>query len=172
MEFCPLRSNLWTMAASTTIRSFSRLASSELIIDGTPRALDQFIETGPLFGRCFKNAETVNMDVEKWKAHGSLLTQNILKKNTDEGFSLAEAVRIYQYYLPIYFWVESLMKAQQDGSPLIVGLSCPQGGGKTTLVDALNLLFTDDGQVRIIPFKCKFELYHSVIFSNVYLGVR
>lgn len=42
------------------------------------------------------------------------------------------------------------MKAQQDQSPLIVGLSCPQGGGKTTLVDALNLLFTEDGQVQQI----------------------
>jgi hypothetical protein len=138
---------------SSMMRSFSRLATSELIIDGTPRALSQFIETGPLFERCFKNSN-VNMDVEKWQSHGSLLTQTILKKKTTEGFSLAEAVRIYQYYLPIYFWVESLMKAQENGAPLVVGLSCPQGGGKTTLVDALNLLFTDDGQVRERVYVC------------------
>jgi D-glycerate 3-kinase len=115
-------------------------------VDGVPRGLDQFIKAGPLFGRCFTPASPA-LDLDKWQSHGSLLTQKILNKNTDDGFSLAEAVRVYQYYLPIYFWVESLMKSQPHDSPLIVGLSCPQGGGKTTIVDALNLLFSDDGQV-------------------------
>jgi D-glycerate 3-kinase len=66
----------------------------------------------------------------------------------------SEAVRVYQYYLPVYFWIQDLLDTRQQkapwstaaAKPLTVGLSCPQGGGKTTIVDALNALFLANGQ--------------------------
>ncbi|EME32792.1 glycerate kinase [Galdieria sulphuraria] len=49
-------------------------------------------------------------------------------------------VRIHQLYLPIFFWLKKVCDQQKSGAP-IVGISCPQGGGKTTLTFAVQFLF-------------------------------
>jgi len=153
-------------AGASSARCLSSSASSsaaahELVVDGASRPLGALVETGALFDRCFP-AGAAGLDLERWAAHGALLTKEILHKAPDAVLTQAEAVRIYQYYLPLYFWVEGLLDAKRNPSsgggvgggsgvgggdtPLFVGLSCPQGGGKTTLVDALELLFKTDGK--------------------------
>lgn len=57
--------------------------------------------------------------------------------------------RIYHYYIPVFLWCEqqisdhrSTFKDGDDIPPLVIGFSAPQGCGKTTLVFALDYLFS------------------------------
>lgn len=65
-------------------------------------------------------------------------------------------LRIYHYYLPVYFWcLKQLAQhrarhtaAAPGGAPspaLVLGISAPQGCGKTTLVEQLQLLMAHEG---------------------------
>jgi len=54
-------------------------------------------------------------------------------------------LRVYQYYLPVYFWCErQLIHHRNSGAkaPLVIGISAPQGCGKSTLCEQLEYLFT------------------------------
>mmetsp|Transcript_7575 Transcript_7575/g.27858 ORF Transcript_7575/g.27858 Transcript_7575/m.27858 type:complete len:408 (+) Transcript_7575:139-1362(+) len=56
--------------------------------------------------------------------------------------------RLFHYYIPTYLWAKKQLAKRQesgDSSPLVVSISAPQGCGKTTLVTALQVLFTQDG---------------------------
>jgi len=142
-------------------------AVKNVIIDGSKVPLAKFITEGPLYGRCLGQfggqsfigsptsaADDAVVDLAQWSEAGDVLLTKVLGKALEETHQLteAEAVRIYQYYLPVYFWIQSLLDAHQATNeattkkPLTVGLSCPQGGGKTTLVDALNALFVAHGK--------------------------
>lgn len=48
---------------------------------------------------------------------------------------------VHHYYLPVYLWVArqvaEVRAAHPEPRAVVVGLNCPQGGGKTTLCDAL-----------------------------------
>lgn len=138
-------------SASFSVAATAGVAQTELIIDGAPVALDSFITSGPLFDRCVGGAGSPEaaapIDLSRWASRGAILAEAILERPSSEPMCLAEAVRVYQYYLPIFFWVKSLMEARAAKAPLFVGLSCPQGGGKTTLVEALEALFRADGKV-------------------------
>lgn len=57
-------------------------------------------------------------------------------------------MRIFQYYLPVFFWCWDQVKAQkQSGNkkPVVIGMQAVQGCGKTTLVEQLQELFTHVG---------------------------
>jgi len=51
--------------------------------------------------------------------------------------------RVFHYYLPVFYWFEQTLAKHRESSakPLVVGISAPQGCGKTTLVTALETLF-------------------------------
>jgi len=141
-------------------------AVKNVFIDGSKVPLAKFITEGPLFSRCLGQFGDVNaggsstsaaddtvVDLAQWGEAGDVLLTKVLGKAPEEAHHLteAEAVRIYQYYLPVYFWIQGLLDVHQSTTaatkkPLTVGLSCPQGGGKTTLVDALNALFVAHGK--------------------------
>ena len=56
--------------------------------------------------------------------------------------------RIFHFYLPIYFWLEAQLlrhKQTQGGQPLVLGMSAPQGSGKTTLCEQLQALLKRRG---------------------------
>ena len=146
----------------TTSRNMSGLtAAYELSIVGEPSSilLESFITDGPLYEKCVGNSGTAP-DVELWRERGEFLAKEILNIEQEENgtrrFTRAEAVRIYQYYLPLFFWIESVVGSHRacaaaSGTsapvpPIFVGVSCPQGGGKTTLVDSLSALFHRDGR--------------------------
>ena len=66
----------------------------------------------------------------------------------------ATAARVYHLYLPIYFFARHCVRSQQGQQPSSlaschchspIGLSAPQGCGKTTLVDLLVDRFASDG---------------------------
>lgn len=52
----------------------------------------------------------------------------------------AQRARVYQYYVPVFKWIEGQLKGCRD-KPLVIGISAPQGCGKSTLVEQLELLF-------------------------------
>lgn len=57
-------------------------------------------------------------------------------------------LRIFQYYLPIFFWCrDQLARHKDSGSkdPIVIGMQAPQGCGKTTLVEQLEELFGETG---------------------------
>ena len=68
--------------------------------------------------------------------------------------------RIYEYYLPVVEWVAQAYRQHQakvgssgNGNvkePMVIGISAPQGCGKTTIVDAL---------VKLLPGEEFFELF-------------
>lgn len=57
-------------------------------------------------------------------------------------------MRIFQYYLPVFFWCWNQVKAHKaagNSRPLVIGMQAVQGCGKTTLVEQLQELFTHIG---------------------------
>lgn len=70
-----------------------------------------------------------------------------------DGLDAATAARVYHLYLPIYFFARHCVRSQQGQQPsssspafaTAIGLSAPQGCGKTTLVDLLVDRFASDG---------------------------
>lgn len=60
------------------------------------------------------------------------------------GLSAQNAARLYGYYVPVYLWCDR-MRTASPSSPVVIGVSAPQGCGKTTLVEALAHLFQSNG---------------------------
>ena len=57
-------------------------------------------------------------------------------------------MRIFQYYLPVFYWCWRQVKAHQDAGskrPLVIGMQAVQGCGKTTLVEQLEKLLAHVG---------------------------
>ena len=55
---------------------------------------------------------------------------------------------MYQYYLPIYLWLSHQLqqhKSLHGDMPLFVGMSAPQGSGKTTICEELEHLLAHEG---------------------------
>ena len=78
-----------------------------------------------------------------------------LKFDPEAPLSVAQSERIFHYYLPVYMWVRQQMAehakayaaagGQPPAPPLVLGISAPQGCGKTTLVSSLEGLFAHEG---------------------------
>ena len=67
-----------------------------------------------------------------------------------------DSPRIQHYYLPVYLWIKKKLEDHKAGAssgsgsgPLCVGLSAPQGCGKTTLVTAFEELFESEGMTCV-----------------------
>ena len=127
----------------------------EITVDGAAVGLEGFIRSGPLFKRCMGEAAVAPssaLDLERWCAQANLLTEKLLKVPEPTVLSTSEAIRVYQYYLPVYFWLTKQLddhRAASAGTPLVVGMSCPQGGGKTAIADALRLLFSGEAMAAV-----------------------
>jgi len=117
-------------------------------------ALQAYAAAGPLHA-ALAALEGLPASADDWHTHGTLLTSSL----TGDAAAAAApesllatdstmAVRIYHLYLPIYYFVRSRVLEHRAGArpgALAVGLSAPQGCGKTTLVDLLVELFAADG---------------------------
>jgi len=119
-------------------------------VDGERVELSHFVAQGPIIKACIGSDAAGAIDAKAWEARGALLMADIGIGQVDadggQRLSQAEAVRVYQYYLPLYEWISGQISGRGTGrGPLFVGVSCPQGGGKTTLVDSLVGLFADQG---------------------------
>lgn len=137
---CLSRSSRCTMDASRT-----KTENPTIVLSAARRnELARVIVDGPVFRSAglsvSDNGEPHNFD--HWLALGAVLEKELGAEASD--------ARVYQYYLPVYFWIEKELAAHRaategDSRPLIVGFSCPQGGGKTTMTRFISRMLSENG---------------------------
>lgn len=137
--------------ATTQTRS-TPPAHSEASTEWTEASVD-FILSGPLLSKIGLSEGDILSSFDEWRSLGLALSRQL-------GFDIdhlsnAERIRVFHYYLPVFFWCRmqleehQLLRAQDPGaaiSPLIIGISAPQGCGKTTVVESLEFLFHLSGR--------------------------
>lgn len=105
-----------------------------------------YICSGPLLEACGLSPDSVSADIATWERLGRRLAQQLGFEH--DAMDDVQRLRVYQYYLPVYFWVDAQMKQHKrqyagagGAPPLVLGISAPQGCGKSTLVEQLEQLF-------------------------------
>lgn len=133
----------WLALALVGLAIGARVRASASGARGPAPALDlHFIASGPLAAKCGLTCEA-DIPADRWAALARALFELLGSEPS------AHDARVHRYYLPVYFWIRGLLDARTEGSPaLCVGLQCMQGGGKSTLVGALEALFRADGGVH------------------------
>ena len=107
------------------------------------------ILASPLLKSCGITVADVEVNLDEYMDVSNHMCDN-LGINTSR-MSDTEAARIYQYYLPVYVWCETQRKQHVKKSkkskktPLVLGISAPQGCGKSTLCEQLESLFAYKG---------------------------
>lgn len=113
---------------------------------GADAELLDYICNGPLLAPCGITSKQVYANAAEWMRLGKRLA---LQLQFDFGqLDSIQRLRIFRYYLPVFFWVQSQLqqhKAKHEGQhnmpPMVLGISAPQGCGKTTIVEQLEELF-------------------------------
>ncbi|CAO2165960.1 unnamed protein product [Urochloa humidicola] len=113
--------------------------------------LYDFICSGPLVDKIGYTKEKIAESIDRWLRCGGQVAR--LFRLNELQLSEAEKARIYHFYIPVFLWCEdqvnehrSKYKEGDDIPPLVIGVSAPQGSGKTTLVFALDHLFRVAGR--------------------------
>ncbi|KAI8466130.1 MAG: hypothetical protein J3K34DRAFT_454677 [Monoraphidium minutum] len=112
--------------------------------------LEEFIAAGPLLRVCGLGPDHVAEHRATWECLGRRLAEQLGFDH--DAMDDVQRLRVYHYYLPVYFWVDGQLQqhraaaaaAAADGAPpppLVLGISAPQGCGKSTLVEQLGELF-------------------------------
>ncbi|PAN29129.1 hypothetical protein GQ55_5G203500 [Panicum hallii var. hallii] len=125
--------------------------SSSPALVASVKDLYDFICSGPLVDRIGYTKEKIAESIDRWLRCGGQIAR--LFRLNELQLSEAEKVRIYHFYIPVFLWCEDQViehrakyKEGDDIPPLVIGVSAPQGSGKTTLVFALNYLFRVAGR--------------------------
>ena len=121
-------------------------------------AVRAYVQSSPLFPQLgLDDASSTDAAAESWADLAETLCSFL--RLDPEDLAPAAAARVYRHYVPAYLWCvgrlerhrrreETSQKSDERGSParpLVVGLTAPQGCGKTTLVAALAFLFARRG---------------------------
>ena len=114
-------------------------------------AVRDYVLGGPLIDQLSISREDATDDeVGRWTSVATRLCEQLSMDQTS--LDPAQASRVYRYYLPVYLWCVARLDAHRSNAapggacpPLVVGLSAPQGCGKTTLVTQLTKLLESDG---------------------------
>ncbi|KAI0560957.1 Phosphoribulokinase/uridine kinase [Gracilaria domingensis] len=141
------------MALPKSTQSSAKDSKTELRRDH----LADLIVSGPVFKSAgltisdLPTAEGCSTDarqtcLDDWLYTGAML-ENALGRQAND-------VRVYQYYLPVYFWVlreldrhnEFVATSGARPRPFILGFCCPQGGGKTTMTTFMETLLRAAGK--------------------------
>lgn len=132
----------------TMLLEQTRPPTSHLVTDSRRKELSDFIQKGPIFKMADMDMDTKpgctpdfsGSNLDDWIQLGSILEESLADQAND--------VRVYQYYLPVYFWVVRELKIHKARiankgdrpRPFILGFCCPQGGGKTTMTNFIQKL--------------------------------
>jgi len=145
------------VAAAHTVRRGHRLFSTVSKQSRHRKWLSSFISQGPLFKHLppqrQPHVDVAPQVLASWIQNAEAIAASVFGESDAsprrlDQWSAAENVRIFHMYLPIYEWIKArvgAIRAQQSTTAtqaekpatVVVGLSCVQGGGKTTLVNAL-----------------------------------
>ncbi|XP_077211925.1 D-glycerate 3-kinase, chloroplastic-like [Tasmannia lanceolata] len=113
--------------------------------------LFDFICSGPLMKKLGLTPEMVEATIDRWLECGVQLCR--LFQLNELNLTIPQKTRLFHYYIPVFFWCEDQILDHrskfEDGDeipPLVIGVSAPQGSGKTTLVFALDYLFRLTGR--------------------------
>lgn len=111
-----------------------------------PRASVEFARLGPLYPAIAHLA----LQPHEWHSHGTELVRALSRGAAPAGATPCEldgalARRVYHLYLPLYFFCRQCVRSSPSGRVPVIGLSAPQGCGKTTLVELLRERFAADG---------------------------
>ncbi|CAM6095088.1 unnamed protein product [Calypogeia fissa] len=116
--------------------------------------LVKFITSGVLAPVIGSTPENVARRLADWILLGNKLS-DFLNFGKD-GLSEAEVIRLYQYYLPVFFWCldqlarhRSRFAPGEPIPPIVIGINAPQGCGKTTVVESLEFLFKSIGRTAV-----------------------
>ncbi|KAL4195338.1 hypothetical protein AMTRI_Chr05g72830 [Amborella trichopoda] len=150
LDGCPAQSSLKTNGTRRLGICQSAFRSSPAMVSSVEGLYD-FICEGSIVKKMGLTKEKVASNIDRWLECGVQLCR-LLGLN-QLVLSEAEKIRIYQYYIPVFLWCEEElskhMSSFKDGdeiSPLVIGVSAPQGSGKTTLVFVLDYLFRTSGR--------------------------
>ncbi|GAX73913.1 hypothetical protein CEUSTIGMA_g1363.t1 [Chlamydomonas eustigma] len=116
-------------------RPFVTSATSNLHMDG-------YLMKGPLLKLCGAPGPRF----EEWLIAGKQLAFQLGYEH--DNMDDVQKERVYHYYIPIFFWCLDQIAAHRDtgvNKAMILGISAPQGCGKTTLVEQLELLLAWKG---------------------------
>lgn len=158
--------------------------------DARRRELFDLIRSGPVFQvaeltiqpedflsdiespACVTDINTSCLD--DWLQLGAILEEALGEQYTD--------VRVYEYYLPIYFWIlrelnihlDNERRGQVKHRPFILGFCCPQGGGKTTMTTFMQTLLLAMGKSCQIASLDDFYVPHAEqqVIAEKYEGNR
>ncbi|XP_039117359.1 D-glycerate 3-kinase, chloroplastic [Dioscorea cayenensis subsp. rotundata] len=130
---------------------YSLFPKSSALVSSVDDLFD-FICSGPLLEQLGYTPEIVADSLDKWLACGVHLC-NLFQLN-ELRLTAPQKMRLYHYYIPVFVWCEDQISRHcsqfADGDevppPLVIGISAPQGSGKTTLVFALDYLFRRSGR--------------------------
>eukprot|EP00200_Dunaliella_tertiolecta_P002230 CAMPEP_0202351190 /NCGR_PEP_ID=MMETSP1126-20121109/7943_1 /ASSEMBLY_ACC=CAM_ASM_000457 /TAXON_ID=3047 /ORGANISM="Dunaliella tertiolecta, Strain CCMP1320" /LENGTH=376 /DNA_ID=CAMNT_0048943275 /DNA_START=154 /DNA_END=1284 /DNA_ORIENTATION=- len=124
--------------------------------------LAEYITKGPILARCGISPESVHTNLTSWVQLGEQLAKQ-LGFNHDN-MDAVQKLRVYHYYLPVYFWCTQQLRLHKESgakTALVVGISAPQGCGKSTLVEQLQALLISNGHnaanVSIDDFYLRFQ---------------
>ncbi|XP_062217896.1 D-glycerate 3-kinase, chloroplastic-like isoform X2 [Phragmites australis] len=125
--------------------------SSSPALVSSVQDLYDFICSGPLVDRIGYTKEKIAESIDRWLRSGVQVAR--LFRLNELQLSEAEKARIYHFYIPVFLWCEDQVIEHRakynegdDIPPLVIGVSAPQGSGKTTLVFALDYLFRVAGR--------------------------
>ncbi|CAG9464828.1 unnamed protein product [Pedinophyceae sp. YPF-701] len=102
----------------------------------------------PLLSNCGFTTDHIREDWGTWLSTAEQITQQLGLSGDPSTWPEQARSRVFQYYLPVYMWcVGQISRHRSTGArrPLVIGISAPQGCGKSTLVEQLELLLASAG---------------------------
>jgi D-glycerate 3-kinase len=145
MTPCRITAALTVFATASLAAGASRLRNNPV----SDAAAWDVAASGPLWDALLRALPDSHPTANEWATHGEALAGAITGSETPADIlDASTAARIYHLYLPVYFFMRDRVRAHRAAGgrgPVAIGLSAPQGCGKTTLVDALVERFAADG---------------------------
>lgn len=144
-------------------------------------SLADYVCSSPIASTCGVKHTDDPDQLSLWQKLGELLAER-LGHPTGNKASDQQRARVYQYYLPIYLWLHDQLQQHQKthpDTPLFVGMSAPQGSGKTTICEELQHLLAQGGYQAVFASLDDFYLTYDdqqalakANSQNKLLGVR
>lgn len=157
-SFCPTRLHAFVdccvLSARRSLSSVSAVqtrtassAANEALDMSKTRNLADYVCSSPVAKSCGVKSTDDPDQVAHWEKLGAIMSER-LGHPTGNDTNDQQRARVYQYYLPIYLWLRTHLQQHRQShpdTPLVLGISAPQGSGKTTICDELQHLLSYEG---------------------------